>query len=71
MARGMQKAISKEKAAAKSAKGPQQGKSQLGDARQNSFKAPCAICKQPLVDYHQLKEHYDKKHPKEQVPPKE
>jgi hypothetical protein len=59
------------RAAAKKAGGPQQGKSQLGSARANSFKAPCAICKQPLVDYHQLKEHYEKKHPKEAVPPKE
>ena len=57
MARGMQKQLSKDKAAAKKAGGPQQGKSQLGDARKISFKAPCAICKQPLVDYNQLKEH--------------
>ena len=71
MARGMQKQLSKDKAAAKKAGGPQQGKSQLGSARANSFKAPCAICKQPLVDYHQLKEHYEKKHPKETVPAKE
>ena len=71
MARGMQKQLSKDRAAAKKAGGPQQGKSQLGSARANSFKAPCAICKQPLVDYHQLKEHYEKKHPKEAVPPKE
>ena len=71
MARGMQKQLSKDKAAAKKAGGPQQGKSQLGSARANSFKAPCAICKQPLVDYHQLKEHYEKKHPKEPLPPKD
>jgi hypothetical protein len=67
----MQKQISKDKAAAKHASGAQPGKSQLGEARAKSFKAPCPICKQPLVDYNQLKEHYEKKHPKELVPPKD
>ena len=69
MARGMQKAISKERAAAKKANGPQQGKSQLGEARAKGMKAPCPICKMPLVDYFQLKQHYESKHPKESVPP--
>ena len=69
MARGMQTAISKERAAAKKANGPQQGKSQLGEARAKGMKAPCPICKMPLVDYFQLKQHYESKHPKESVPP--
>lgn len=69
MARGMQKQISKEKAAAKKSKGPQEGNSNLGAAREKGMKAPCPICKAPLVDYFQLKQHYDVKHPKAEYPP--
>lgn len=116
MARGYQLQLSKEKAAAKKSKGPQEGKSNLGVAREKvgtkrergailefsrfelsylvgttrpdplvkknrsiesffflffkqGMKAPCPICKQPLVDYFQLKQHYDTKHPKADYPP--
>jgi hypothetical protein len=46
-----------------------QGKSNLGEARAKGMKAPCPICKMPLVDYFQLKQHYDTKHPKADYPP--
>eukprot|EP00227_Mantoniella_beaufortii_P017265 CAMPEP_0197598382 /NCGR_PEP_ID=MMETSP1326-20131121/29237_1 /TAXON_ID=1155430 /ORGANISM="Genus nov. species nov., Strain RCC2288" /LENGTH=74 /DNA_ID=CAMNT_0043165181 /DNA_START=70 /DNA_END=294 /DNA_ORIENTATION=+ len=70
MARGMQVLLSKEKAAKKHSKGAQEGKSNLANmASGKGMKAPCPICKQQLVDYFQLKQHYDTKHPKAECPP--
>ena len=38
-------------------------------ARGAALKVECGICKAPMINYHQLKQHYDSKHPKETCPP--
>ena len=58
MARGMQKAISKERAAAKKANGPQQGR--VSSARRGPrVEGALPHLQDALVDYFQLKQHYE------------
>ena len=44
------------------------GKSDL-KARGAALKITCDVCKSPMINYTQLKQHYESKHPKETLPP--
>jgi hypothetical protein len=67
MVRGNQKATAQAKAQAK-ADSKKTGKSDL-KARGAALKITCDVCKSPMINYTQLKQHYESKHPKETLPP--
>jgi|TARA_B100001758_G_C18266052_1_gene533654 hypothetical protein len=67
MVRGNAKALAQAKNEKKAAS-KKEAKSDL-KARGAALKVECGICKAPMINYHQLKQHYDSKHPKETCPP--
>tara|TARA_B110000977_G_scaffold169595_1_gene219653 strand:- start:7038 stop:7253 length:216 start_codon:yes stop_codon:yes gene_type:complete len=67
MVRGNQKNLAQAKnQAKKDAKGSAKSDLKLRGA---ALKVTCAICKSPMINHHQLKLHYDSKHPKDVCPP--
>ena len=67
MVRGNQKNLAQAKnQAKKDAKGSAKSDLKLRGA---ALKVTCAICKSPMINYTQLKQHYESKHPKETLPP--
>jgi len=66
MVRGAAKAAAQERNAKKHA--VKQKGSELGLGAK-ALKVSCPICRQQLVDRHQLLQHYDSKHPKSSPPP--
>lgn len=66
MVRGAAKAIAQERNAKKHA--GKDKKSELGMGAK-ALKAQCAVCKQQVINYTQLVQHYESKHPKLPVPP--
>ena len=69
MVRGNAKALAQAKNEKKAAS-KKEAKSDL-KARGAALKVECGICKAPMINYHQLRQHYDSKHPKETCPPPE
>ena len=67
MVRGNQKATAQAKAQAK-ADSKKTGKSDL-KARGAVLKITCDVCKSPMINYTQLKQHCESKHLKETLPP--
>ena len=63
MVRGNQKATAQAKAQAK-ADSKKAGKSDL-KARGAALQITCDVGKSPMINYTQLKQHYESKHPKE------
>ena len=69
MVRGNQKILAQAKTQAKKdSKGCAKSDLKL---RAAANKVVCLGCKSPMVSHHQLKEHYDSKHPKDTCPPEE
>ncbi|CAG9760362.1 unnamed protein product [Ceutorhynchus assimilis] len=72
MARGQQKVQSQQKAAEKAAKlKKQQGHSATDQkkAAQKALVHACAICKAQMPDPKTYKQHFENKHPKNDMPP--
>lgn len=67
MVRGNAKALAQAKNEKKAAS-KKEAKSDL-KARGAALKVECGICKAPMINYHQLKQHYESKHPKDPIPP--
>ena len=67
MVRGNAKALAQAKSLAKK-DSQKQAKSDL-KLRGAALKVSCPICKANMINHHQLKMHYDSKHPKETCPP--
>lgn len=65
--RGNAKALAQEKNAKKAAS-KKEAKSDIG-LRAAALKTECPICKAQMINWKQLKMHYDSKHPKEACPP--
>lgn len=67
MVRGNAKALAQAKNLAKK-DSQKQAKSDL-KLRGAALKTSCPICKANMINHHQLKAHYDSKHPKDTCPP--
>ena len=67
MVRGNAKALAQAKNLAKK-DAAKTAKSDL-KLRGAALKATCPICKANMINHHQLKAHYESKHPKETCPP--
>ncbi|KAK9889288.1 hypothetical protein WA026_004568 [Henosepilachna vigintioctopunctata] len=71
MARGQQKLQSQQKAAEKAAKAKKQQGHSANDQKKAAQKAlvhVCAVCKAQMPDPKTYKQHFENKHPKNEVP---
>ncbi|XP_066155397.1 zinc finger protein 706-like [Euwallacea fornicatus] len=72
MARGQQKVQSQQKAAEKAAKMKKQQGHSANDQKKAAQKAlvhACAVCKAQMPDPKTYKQHFENKHPKNDMPP--
>nr|ALS04469.1 isoform A [Acartia pacifica] len=71
MARGQQKIQSQQKAAEKAAKLKKQAGHSANDQKKAAaaaLKASCAVCKSQMPDPKTYKQHFENKHPKNELP---
>jgi len=71
MARGQQKIQSQQKAAEKAAKLKKQQGNSLADNKKTAMaglKASCQVCKSLMPDLKTYKQHFENKHPKNDMP---
>lgn len=72
MARGQQKIQSQQKAAEKAAKLKKQAGNSLSDQKKAAMaglKSVCTVCRSMMPDPKTYKQHFENKHPKNELPP--